>query len=242
VHVAVTVPLQAPPQTVASVVHAARGAIGGPLTGLQMPTLPETLHASHCPLHALSQHTPSLQKPLAQWPATVHCVPFVAVGMHVWPLQYFPLGHWASLLQVTQPGIVMMFWQPERAQVSAVQLFASSQRASFGVPAQTPLEHLSFWVQAAGSVQLFVLFVYTQPAALAPALAGLQTSFVQTLRSSQAALTGVPTQLPPEHESVVQALPSLQVSALFGVFVQPPPVQASSVHGLPSLHFESLSV
>jgi hypothetical protein len=242
VHVAVTVPLHVPPHTVASEVHAARGETGGPLTALQTPTLPETLQASHCPLHALSQQTPSMQTPLAQWFDAVQGVPLPAVGMQVWPLQYLPAGHWLSVVQVWQPGIVMTFWQPLAMQVSAVQLFASSQRVLFGVPAQTPLTHLSFCVQAAGSVQVFVLFVYTHPAPFALALAGLQTSVVQTFRSSHAALTGVPTQLPPEHESVVQALPSLQVSALFGVCVQPPPVQASSVHGLPSLQFASLSV
>jgi hypothetical protein len=242
VHVAVTVPLQVPPHTVASVVHFARGKTGAPLTALHTPTLPETMQASHCPLHALSQQTPSMQTPLAQWFDAVHCAPFPAAGMHVRPLQYLPVGHWLSLLHVWQPGIVITFWQPEAVQVSAVQLFASSQRVLFGVPTQTPLTHLSFWVQAAGSVHVLVLFVYTQPAPFAPALAGLQTSVVQTFRSSHAALTGVPTQLPPEHESVVQALPSLQVSALFGVCVQPPPVQASSVHGLPSSQFASVSV
>src|SRR5215831_6380696 len=136
----------------------------------------------------------------------------------------------------------MTCWQPLAVQVSAVQLFASSQRELFGVPVQTPLTHVSFCVQAAGSVQGFVLLVYTQPAPFALGLAGLQTSVVQTFRSSHAALTGVPTQTPPEHESVVHALPSLQVSALFGVFVQPPLVQASSVHGFPSLHFASVRV
>jgi len=112
----------------------------------------------------------------------------------------------------------------------------------FGVPTQTPLTHVSFCVQAAESVQGFVLFVYTQPDAFAEGLDGLQVSVVHTCRSSHAEFTGTLTQVPPEHVSVVQAFPSLHVRASFAVCVQPPEVQASTVHGLPSSQFESFSV
>ena len=36
---------------------------GAPMTAEQVPTLPLTSQASHCPLHARSQQTPSVQKP-----------------------------------------------------------------------------------------------------------------------------------------------------------------------------------
>jgi hypothetical protein len=123
VHVAVTTPLQVPAHAVPSVAHAARGAVGFPLIALQTPTLPCTLQASHCPLHALSQHTPSTQLLLAQWLATVHAAPFAAAGMHVWPLQNLPVGHCASVVHVWQPGMLIAFWQPLAVQVSVVQAF-----------------------------------------------------------------------------------------------------------------------
>lgn len=57
------VPSQTPPHAVASVAHGVLDPRGTPLTGAQVPTLPATLHASHCPLHAALQHTPSLAIP-----------------------------------------------------------------------------------------------------------------------------------------------------------------------------------
>jgi hypothetical protein len=41
--------------------HARRVPCGGPTTGEHVPTLPATLHAWHCPVHVVSQHTPSTQ-------------------------------------------------------------------------------------------------------------------------------------------------------------------------------------
>src|SRR5690606_16179746 len=44
-------------------------------TGEQVPSLPGTLHASHCPVHAPSQQRPSTQRLLAHWAALVHAAP-----------------------------------------------------------------------------------------------------------------------------------------------------------------------
>jgi hypothetical protein len=56
------VPLQVPAQ-VPVPPHAVRGATGAPVTAEHVPTRPVSPQASHCPLHAVSQHTPSTQLP-----------------------------------------------------------------------------------------------------------------------------------------------------------------------------------
>jgi hypothetical protein len=40
-----------------------------------MPSPPVTLHAWHCPLHALPQQNPSTQNPLAHSPSPLHVFP-----------------------------------------------------------------------------------------------------------------------------------------------------------------------
>jgi hypothetical protein len=70
-HVARPVPSQAPPHIEPSLAHAARPFTGAPVTGEQVPAFPARLHASHWPLQAVSQQTPSAQLPLAHCPATV---------------------------------------------------------------------------------------------------------------------------------------------------------------------------
>jgi hypothetical protein len=47
-----------------------------PATATHVPTLPPTSHASHCPLQALSQQTPSTQnRPGLQEVVAAHCAP-----------------------------------------------------------------------------------------------------------------------------------------------------------------------
>src|SRR6185436_9114246 len=46
----------------------------------QTPGAPPPLHLAHSPVHALSQQTPSAQKPLAQSPADAHGAPIGSVG------------------------------------------------------------------------------------------------------------------------------------------------------------------
>jgi hypothetical protein len=66
VHAFAFVPSQEPPHADPSLAHAARAPCGWPETGTQVPTEPATSQAWHCPSHAWSQQTPSVQKPLAQ--------------------------------------------------------------------------------------------------------------------------------------------------------------------------------
>jgi len=58
-------PSQLPPQTVPSEAQALRAPCGAPVAGEQVPTLPATSHASHCPPQARSQQNPSAQEPVA---------------------------------------------------------------------------------------------------------------------------------------------------------------------------------
>jgi hypothetical protein len=92
-------------------------------------------------------------------------------------------------------------------QESSVHSLLSSQLR--GEPTQVPAEQWSLSVQPLPSLQVAVLFVFTQPVAL------LHESLVQIFPSLQ--LSGAPAwQVPPEHESpVVHALPSLQGALLF---------------------------
>ena len=98
------------------------------------------------------------------------------------------------------------------------------------VPLQTALA-----VQMSPSLQLAPgTAVKTQP------LAGSQTSELQALPSSQ--VPGVPLQLPPEHTSVVQAMPSSHGPLLSGACVQAPDLlsQLSAVQGLESAQLMAL--
>jgi hypothetical protein len=56
-----SVPPQLPTHFVPAPPHAGLPLRGVPVIGMHVPT--ETLHASHCPWHAVSQHTPSTQWP-----------------------------------------------------------------------------------------------------------------------------------------------------------------------------------
>src|SRR5262249_41280433 len=73
-------PSHAPPQTaLPAPLHAARCVpCGCPVTGVHVPAT--TSHASHCPPHAPSQHTPSVQWPLAQSCPELQVVPFGAAA------------------------------------------------------------------------------------------------------------------------------------------------------------------
>jgi hypothetical protein len=59
------VPSQEPPQALPSVVQAVRLPCGAPVVFVQVPTLPVTSQAWHCPPQALLQQTPSTQLPAA---------------------------------------------------------------------------------------------------------------------------------------------------------------------------------
>lgn len=56
------------------------------MAGVQTPIEPLTSQASHWPAHALSQHTPSTQLPLAHSPAVEQLCP-LGLPTQVWLLQ-----------------------------------------------------------------------------------------------------------------------------------------------------------
>jgi len=73
-------PSHCPPQLLPSDPQTGRVPCGAPVTGVHEPSTPETLHASHCPLHAPSQHTPSTQCPLVHMFATLQPEPGPSFG------------------------------------------------------------------------------------------------------------------------------------------------------------------
>jgi hypothetical protein len=78
--------------------HAGRPARGAPATAMHDPTLPPTLHASHWPLHAVLQQTPSTQFPLPHSALPPHVAPsgFEHVPLP-FALQTVPAGHEVTL-------------------------------------------------------------------------------------------------------------------------------------------------
>jgi hypothetical protein len=129
---------------------------------------------------------------------------------------------------------------------SSVHAFASSQFALTGVERQLPALHASV-VQLLLSVHTFVLsFVNTQPVAgFELGDAGLHVSSVHAFESLQFPLTGVETQLPALHASVVQLLLSVHTFVLSFVITHPVAgfaatfagLHTSSVHAFKSLQF-----
>ena len=75
------VPSQVPPQA-PEPLQAERVPRGAPVTAVQVPTAMATSQASHWPLQAWSQHTPSAQKPLAHALLMVHAPPGGSRGVH----------------------------------------------------------------------------------------------------------------------------------------------------------------
>jgi len=74
-----SVPLQLPAQAPVPA-QASRPLRGAPVTAVQVPGV--ALQASHWPLQAWSQHTPSAQKPLAHALLMVHAPPGGSLGVH----------------------------------------------------------------------------------------------------------------------------------------------------------------
>jgi len=72
---------------------------------VQVPTLPATPHASHCPLHAVSQQTPSAQLPDVHCPAEAHAAPLAFFAVHVPALQKSPAMQSASVTHVDKHAV-----------------------------------------------------------------------------------------------------------------------------------------
>ena len=149
-----------------------------------------------------------------------------------WPSQV------SGLSQTVSPWLPQVL--PERSKqlsVASLQVSAHSVPPVHGSPAwtQAPPLQVSVPLQNNPSLHDAVLFGLEQPT---PAV---QTSFVQTFPSLQAALFAVATQFPAAQESFVHAIPSLHVLVLSLALTHEPFEQTSSVHGLPSVQVFVLS-
>ncbi len=77
-------PSQVPLQMGSVPGHGARGLTGSPVTGEHVPWSVTRLHASHCPLQAPLQQTPSAQNVEAHWPPDVQAWPFGSLSVQWW--------------------------------------------------------------------------------------------------------------------------------------------------------------
>lgn len=68
--------------------------------GEQVPGAPGSLHTSQLPLHALSQHTPSAQKPVEHCTLAVHASPEPLKGMQAPLPQKCPGAHCCAVVHV----------------------------------------------------------------------------------------------------------------------------------------------
>jgi hypothetical protein len=98
---------QAPPLHLPSVLHvdagiakqSPRGSSVPFVAAAHTPSVPPVSaaeHAWHAPVHAVSQQSPSAQKPLAHWSVALHAVPLVPFGTHALPEQKEPATHAVS--------------------------------------------------------------------------------------------------------------------------------------------------
>lgn len=76
------------------------------MTALHVPALPATLHASHCPVHAESQHTPSTQFAEVHALADEHTEPFATFAVQLPPLQKSPETQSPSLAHDVRHAVV----------------------------------------------------------------------------------------------------------------------------------------
>jgi hypothetical protein len=103
--VAALTPSQAPPQPEPSDAQAWRAPCGAPVAGAQVPTLPATSHAWHCPAQAALQHTPSTQKPEPHWSEAAQLAPFPRLGAQMPAEQKFPAAQSESTAQSPRQAV-----------------------------------------------------------------------------------------------------------------------------------------
>jgi hypothetical protein len=98
-------PSQAPPQADPSEAQAARAPRGAPGTGVQVPTDPATSQASHCPVQAALQQTPSAQKPLAHCVPAAQAAPSAPFGAQTPPEHHWPAAQSPSAAQSPRQAV-----------------------------------------------------------------------------------------------------------------------------------------
>ena len=129
-HAARCTPLQVPPQAEPSSAHDGRVPTGAPVTSVQVPSDPETLHASHCPLQGALQQKPSTQNPLAHSVLPVQVSPFVLAGTHAPASQRKPVWHCVSVVQVVRQTVALQRYGSQLACCCAGQEPEPLQNAS----------------------------------------------------------------------------------------------------------------
>ncbi len=104
VHAARLVPSHAPAQTPVPV-HAVRDPTGAPVAGEQVPSRPGTLHASHWPSQAVSQHTPSTHWPDVHSSVVAHIPPLGRRPRHDPSMHALPDEHCALLVHAVRQAL-----------------------------------------------------------------------------------------------------------------------------------------
>jgi hypothetical protein len=93
-------PSHAPAHGVPAPAHAPRDPCGAPTTGKHVPGAVATSHASHAPVHAKLQQTPSAQTPLVHSSGFAHDSPLLLRATHMPSVQYADVVHCASVVHV----------------------------------------------------------------------------------------------------------------------------------------------
>jgi hypothetical protein len=94
---------------------------GAPLTVTQVPTLPDSAQAWHCPPHATLQQTPSTQLVLVHSPPLWQAVPLPLSGAQAaLGAQYWPLAQGRLALQPPEHLVVSAHWLLAQLMVAAV--------------------------------------------------------------------------------------------------------------------------
>jgi len=94
------IPSQVPAQTEPSEAQAVRALRGPPATGVQVPTLPLSAQASHWPVQAVSQQTPSTQCCDPHWFAPPQACPGASSGTQTPAEHQVPFAQSESALQL----------------------------------------------------------------------------------------------------------------------------------------------
>jgi hypothetical protein len=209
VHAVRSVPLQVPPQMLLSVAHAVREPCGVPVTGEHVPTLPATSQASHSPVQAPLQHTPSTQSPDVHEFPVAQALPFPIFGTQMLPLHQLPAEQSASAAQVVLHAVA--------PQTYGAQFFVTAAGQVGPLPVQfcafvcTPLVQVAERQLAVTgenpSVGQFGLEPVQVSATSQPPAIGLQTT---------PALPAACVHVPLWHLSVVQMRPSSVHPVPFG--------------------------
>ena len=131
------VPSHAPPQTEPSEAQAVRALRGAPATAVQVPTLPVSAQASHCPVQPVSQQTPSTQCCDPHWFAPPQAWPGPSSGMQTPAEHQLPAVQSESALQFPLQAVALHVKGAHACVWTAGQAPAPLQEAaSVAVPAE----------------------------------------------------------------------------------------------------------